>query len=104
MGENILPCKIALEIKRNSGNTIEKNKPQVVPLGCRQNRSYYDKIFSPVVDITTIRLAFGITALERAIVHQFYLKVAFVYGTLKEKIYMEQPKGFENPNKPDHIY
>lgn len=35
--------------------------------------------------------------------HNLMLKAVFLYGTLKEKIFMEQPRGFENSTKPDAV-
>ena len=32
------------------------------------------------------------------------VKSAFLNGILNEKVYVEQPKGFENPHYPDHVY
>jgi hypothetical protein len=32
------------------------------------------------------------------------VKSAFLNGIVKEEVYVEQPKGFEDPHQPDHVY
>ena len=32
------------------------------------------------------------------------VKSAFLYGPLKEVVYVKQPLGFEDPNFPNHVY
>ena len=32
------------------------------------------------------------------------VKTAFLNGYLNEEIYVEQPKGFQDPNHPNHVY
>nr|GEV06600.1 hypothetical protein [Tanacetum cinerariifolium] len=37
-------------------------------------------------------------------VYQMDVKSAFMYGTIKEKVYVCQPLGFEDPDHPDKVY
>nr|GEZ61451.1 hypothetical protein [Tanacetum cinerariifolium] len=41
---------------------------------------------------------------KRAIVYQMDVKSAFLYGTIKEEVYVCQPLGFEDPDHPDKVY
>ena len=54
----------------------------------------FDKIFAPVVKMTSIRAVLSITASMDLEVEQLDVKTTFLHGDLEEKIYMQQPKGF----------
>nr|GFA78757.1 hypothetical protein [Tanacetum cinerariifolium] len=41
---------------------------------------------------------------KREIVYQMDVKSAFLYGTIKEEVYVCQPLGFEDPEYPDKVY
>jgi hypothetical protein len=36
--------------------------------------------------------------------YQIDIKSAFLNGILQEEVYVEQPKGFQDPHHPDHVY
>jgi len=66
----------------------------------------YEEIFSPVIRYETIRLMFALIALENMYMTGLDVKTAFLYGKLKEEIYMKQPEGFvvkSQPNKVMHL-
>nr|GEW10002.1 putative copia-type protein [Tanacetum cinerariifolium] len=51
----------------------------------------YSETFSPVAKIDTIRVLFSIASNQGWPFHQFDVKNAFLYGDLKEEVYMEAP-------------
>ena len=54
----------------------------------------YLATYSPVVKHHSIRLILGLVAAFDLEMIQLDVKTAFLYGQLKETIYMQQPEGF----------
>ncbi|GJW17623.1 putative ribonuclease H-like domain-containing protein [Tanacetum coccineum] len=64
----------------------------------------YDEVFAPVARIEAIRLFLAYASFMGFIVYQMDVKSAFLYGTIKEEVYVCQPPGFEDPQFPDKVY
>lgn len=95
---NILSNKWVYKIERHSNDTIDHYKARLVANGFHQHHGLdYTKMFSHVVKHTTIQTVLALA------MHQLDVKNAFLHGILAEKVYMRQPKGFENPNFPNHV-
>lgn len=52
-------------------------------------------IFAPVARYTTIRSIIALATSQGWNLHQMDVKSAFLHGSIKEEVYVEQPKGFE---------
>ena len=59
--------------------------------------------FSSVVKLTTIRTILNLALSKAWPIHQLDIKNTFLYGELKETIYMHQPLGFKDSNSPNHV-
>lgn len=59
----------------------------------------YDKIFSLLVKMTSIRIILSIVALENLFLEQLDVKTTFLHRYLEDDIYMQQPKRFEVKGK-----
>ena len=60
--------------------------------------------FAPVVKFTSIHVILAIVAVLHLNLHQMDVKTAFLNGELKEEVYMEQIKGFENGDPKMMVY
>jgi len=56
----------------------------------------FKETFSPVVKFDSIKIVFSIIVVEDMNITQFDICIVFLYGEIKEEIYMTQPLGFEN--------
>nr|GEX74938.1 ribonuclease H-like domain, reverse transcriptase, RNA-dependent DNA polymerase [Tanacetum cinerariifolium] len=63
----------------------------------------YKEVFTPVARIEAIRLFVAYASFMGFMVYQMDVKSAFLYGTIKEEVYVCQPLGFEDPDHPDKV-
>nr|GFB01980.1 ribonuclease H-like domain-containing protein [Tanacetum cinerariifolium] len=64
----------------------------------------YEEVFAPVARIEAIRLFLAYASFMGFMVYQMDVKSAFLYGTIKEEVYVCQPLGLEDPDHPDKVY
>ncbi|GJS07840.1 reverse transcriptase domain-containing protein [Tanacetum coccineum] len=78
---------------------------KLVAQGHRQEEGIdYDEVFAPVARIEAIRLFLAFASYMGFMVYQMDVKSAFLYGEIEEEVYVTQPKGFEDPYFPKHVY
>ncbi|GJT37560.1 uncharacterized mitochondrial protein-like protein [Tanacetum coccineum] len=63
-----------------------------------------DEVFAPVARIEAIRLFLAYALFKDFVVYQMDVKSAFLYGKIKEEVYICQPPGFEDPDFLDRVY
>jgi hypothetical protein len=103
-GTNVVDCKWVYKIKRDPKGAIQRYKARLVAKGYRQQPGVdYQDTFSPVVKATTIRLVLSLAITQQWQLRQLDVQNAFLHGTLKETVYLQQPQGFVDPQKPDHV-
>ena len=91
--------------KQDESGTIIKNKARLVVQGFSQEEGIdYDETFAPVARLEAIRLFLAYAVSNKFKVYQMDVKSAFLYGKIKEEVYVCQPPGFEDPSHPDWVY
>jgi hypothetical protein len=101
-GKHVLKNKWIFKLKNGDENSM-KYKARLVVKGFNQKKGIdFDEIFSPVVKLSSIRIALGLVANMNLELEQLDVKTAFLHGDLNEEIYMEQPEGFEENGK-EHL-
>ena len=87
---NVIKCKLVFTVKADV-----RYKARVVAKGFTQEHGIdYEETFSPVTRYKSIRYLLAHAALEDWEIEAIDVKTAYLYGELKEEIYMAQPEGF----------
>lgn len=102
-GRKIIGSKWVFKEKVGADGTTERYKARLVAQGYSQQCGLdYDETFSPVVRTESVRTVIALAAKNNLLLHQMDVTTAFLNGTLKEEVYMKQPKGFIKEGK-EHL-
>nr|GEV23975.1 retrovirus-related Pol polyprotein from transposon TNT 1-94 [Tanacetum cinerariifolium] len=103
--QNIINMKWLWKNKRNEENTIIRNKSCFVAKGYAQKEGIdFEESLAPVARLEAVRLFITYDAHKSFTVYQMDIKTTFLYGPLKEEVYVNQPDGFVDPYHPDKVY
>ena len=99
-----ISCGWIYKTQFNADGTLKKRKACLVARGNQQEEGIdFVETYSPVVRTATIRSVLHIATVKGWNIKQLDVESAFPHGDLKETVYMKQPPGFADPEKPDHV-
>ncbi|KAK2383145.1 putative mitochondrial protein [Trifolium repens] len=102
---NVIGTKWVYKNKSDENGTVTRNKARLVAQGYTQIEGLdFDETFAPVARLESIRLLLGVACILKFKLYQMDVKSAFLNGYLQEEVYVEQPKGFVNPEHPNYVY
>nr|GEW39973.1 retrovirus-related Pol polyprotein from transposon TNT 1-94 [Tanacetum cinerariifolium] len=102
---NVINLKWLRKNKRDEENTVIRNKSRLVAKGYAQKECVdFEESFAPVARLEAVRLFTTYAAHKSFTIYQMDIKTAFLYGPLKEEVYVNQPDGFVDPYHPDKVY
>ncbi|GJX33456.1 retrovirus-related pol polyprotein from transposon TNT 1-94 [Tanacetum coccineum] len=103
--KNVINLKWLWKNKRDEENTVIRNKSHLVAKGYAQKEGIdFEESFAPVARLEAVRLFIAYAAHKSFTVYQMDVKTTFLYGPLKEEVYVNQPDGFVDPYHPDKVY
>nr|GEY97640.1 retrovirus-related Pol polyprotein from transposon TNT 1-94 [Tanacetum cinerariifolium] len=89
----------------SSQNTVIRNKSRLVAKGYAQKEGVdFEESFAPVARLEAVWLFIANAAHKSFTVYLIDVKTTFIYGPLKEEVYVNQPDGFVDPYNPDKVY
>lgn len=98
-GRRVIRSKWVFKRKQDKDGNPSRYRARLVAQGFSQIEGIdYTETFSPVIKTKSIRTLLAIAVERKWTVHQMDITAAYLNGTLKETIYMEQPKPFDNGN------
>ncbi|GJV70873.1 retrovirus-related pol polyprotein from transposon TNT 1-94, partial [Tanacetum coccineum] len=78
--------------------------PSHTPLDLLEEGIKFEESFAPVASIEAIRIFIANAANKNMTIYQMDVKTAFLNGELREVVYVSQPEGFVDQDKPNHVY
>ncbi|GJT25737.1 retrovirus-related pol polyprotein from transposon TNT 1-94 [Tanacetum coccineum] len=101
----IIALKWIYKVKLDEYGNVLKNKARLVAKGYRQEEGLdFEESFASVARLEAIRIFLANAASKNMTVYQMDMKTAFLNGELKEEVYVSQPEGFVDPDRPHHVY
>nr|GEZ55905.1 copia protein [Tanacetum cinerariifolium] len=91
--------------KKDERGIVIRNKARLVAQGHTHEEGIdYKEVFAPVARTEAIRLFLAYASFMGFLVYPMDVKSAFLYGTIKEEVYVCQPLGFVDPENPHKVY
>ena len=90
--------------RKFKNGVFDKNKGRLVARVNHQRPGVdYGESFSPVMRLESLHTLLALAATRDLDVVQFDITSAYLHGSLKEEVYMEQPEGYVAPGKEDWV-
>nr|GEV35298.1 hypothetical protein [Tanacetum cinerariifolium] len=82
-----------------------KNKALLVARGyCQEEGIDFEESFAPVARLEAIRIFLAFAAHKNMVVYKMDVKIVFLNGNMREKVYVSQPNGFVDLEYPNYVY
>lgn len=102
--QNVIGSKWIHTLKYLPNGVLDRYKSRWVARGDKQEYGVdYAETFSPVVKYVTIRLVLHLAVTRGWSLKQLDVNNAFLHGTLQDEVYVSQPPGFVDPDRPHHV-
>jgi hypothetical protein len=103
--QNIVGTKWVFHNKHDEHRVVTRNKARLVAKGYSQVEGLdFDETYVPVARLESIRILLAYATYHGFKLYQMNVKIAFLNGPIKEKVYVEQPPGFEDSEYLNHVY
>lgn len=100
----VIDCKWLFTAKYLSNGQVRCRKGCLVAKGYTQRYDVdYSETFRPVIKATTIHLVIEVAVTQSWPIKQLDVNNDFLQGDLTEVVYMRQPPGFIDKDKPTHV-
>ena len=100
----VIDTKWIFKNKTSEDGEVVRNKSRLVAQGYTQVEGVdFDESFASIARQESIRFLLSIACIMNFKLYQMDVKSAFLNGLLNEEVFVEQPKGFQDPHFLDHV-
>ncbi|GJU72365.1 retrovirus-related pol polyprotein from transposon TNT 1-94 [Tanacetum coccineum] len=101
----IIGTKWVFRNKLDDNGVVSRNKARSVAQGYNQQEGiYYDETYALVARLESVRILLVYACALDFKLFQIDVKSAFLNGFINKEVYVAQPPGFIDFEKPDHVY
>ncbi|GJR36857.1 retrovirus-related pol polyprotein from transposon TNT 1-94 [Tanacetum coccineum] len=101
----IIGTKWVFRKKLDENGIVSRNKARLVAQGYNQQEGIdYDETYAPVARLESIRILLAYACALDFKLFQMDVKSAFLNGFINEEVYVAQPPGLIDFEKPDYVY
>jgi len=102
---SVIGTKWVFKNKLDENGVITRNKARLVAKGYNQQEGIdFEETYAPVARLEAIRLLLAYASSMNFKLFQMDVKSAFLNGFIQEEVYVEQPPGFEDFEKANHVF
>ncbi|GJU52408.1 retrovirus-related pol polyprotein from transposon TNT 1-94 [Tanacetum coccineum] len=103
--QSVIGTRWIFRNKLDENGIVSRNKARLVAQGYNQQEGIdYDETYAPVARLESIRILLAIACANDFKLYQMDVKSAFLNGFINEEVYVAQPPGFIDFEKPNYVY
>jgi len=101
----VIGTKWVFRNKQDQDGVVVRNKARLVAQGYTQVEGHdFRETYAPIAILEAIRILLAYACAHNIKFYQMDVKSAFLNGYINELVYVEQPPGFEDDKKLNHVY
>ncbi|GJS20496.1 retrovirus-related pol polyprotein from transposon TNT 1-94 [Tanacetum coccineum] len=105
MSQSVIGTKWVFRNKLDKNGIVSRNKARLVAQGYNQQESIdCDETYAMVARLESIRILLAIACANDFKLYQMDVKSAFLNDFINEEVYVAQPPGFIDFQKPNYVY
>ncbi|GJR40753.1 pentatricopeptide repeat-containing protein [Tanacetum coccineum] len=103
--QTVIGTKWVFKNKLDKNGVVSRNKARLVAQGYNQQEDIdLDETYAPVARLESIRIPLAYACAHDFKLFQMDVKSAFLNGFINEEVYVAQPPGFVDFEKPNHVF
>ncbi|GJW07915.1 retrovirus-related pol polyprotein from transposon TNT 1-94 [Tanacetum coccineum] len=104
ISQSVIGTKWVFRNKLDENGIVSRNKARLVAQGYNQQEGIdYDETYAPVARLESIRILLAIACANDFKLYQMGVKSTFLNGLINEEVYVAQPSGFIDFQKPNYV-